>query len=447
MKIIKLEAENIKRLKAVEITPDPDGNLVIISGKNDQGKTSVLDSIWFALGGKKTIQARPIRLGEDSASVTIDLGDYIVERSWTADDKTYLAVRNAQGASFPSPQALLDRLVGDLTFDPLAFSLADKTKQIDILKSAIDVPFSEKELQSIAVTPFISADNPLDTIQSAYDSVFSDRSDINRDLKTAQGAFNSIHIPKGSENIQSISSTELFSERRILEEQQTKKNAAISDLGILNERRSQNKLMLQDNIRIITELNKRLRNLEREHKELSESGNKILGDILAKNKHISEMPTPDFSEIDSKISAIDETSKITQLISDKQKASKMVDQLKSTSDSLTSRLNSIKHYKDIILSKTEMPIPGLSFSEEGVTFNDLPFNQLSQSEQLKISMAIAMSLNPELRIIRFTDASLLDSNSMKVVEQLAKDNDYQCWLEVVDETGKLGVYIEDGTVK
>ena len=223
MKIIKLQAENIKRLKAVEITPDPNGNLVIISGKNDQGKTSVLDSIWFALGGKKAIQTRPIRSGEDHASITIDLGDYIVERSWTADDKSYLAVRNAQGATFPGPQALLDRLVGDLTFDPLEFASTNKSNQIDILKSAIDVPFNEKELQSIAVTPFIPATNPLDSIQSAYDVVFNERTYVNRDLKTAQGAYNSIQIPRGMENTQPVSSTFLFAERKKLEDQQTEK--------------------------------------------------------------------------------------------------------------------------------------------------------------------------------------------------------------------------------
>ena len=47
MKIVKLTAENFKRLEAVEITPD--GNTVLISGRNGQGKSSVLDSILAAL--------------------------------------------------------------------------------------------------------------------------------------------------------------------------------------------------------------------------------------------------------------------------------------------------------------------------------------------------------------------------------------------------------------
>ena len=76
MKIIKLEAENIQKIKAVEITPE--GNTVIISGKNSQGKTSVLDSIAMALGGKNMIPQKPIRKGQKEATVKVDLESHHV---------------------------------------------------------------------------------------------------------------------------------------------------------------------------------------------------------------------------------------------------------------------------------------------------------------------------------------------------------------------------------
>ena len=83
MKIIELRAENVKRLKAVGIHPD--GTLQVIGGRNAQGKSSVLDAIWLALGGGKAGKSTsvPIRDGEDKASVTLDLGDLIVTGSWT----------------------------------------------------------------------------------------------------------------------------------------------------------------------------------------------------------------------------------------------------------------------------------------------------------------------------------------------------------------------------
>ena len=73
MKIVKLAAENIKKLVAVEITPT--GDVIRVTGKNGAGKTSVLDAIWWALGGEREIQSQPVRQGEKTAKVVLDLGE------------------------------------------------------------------------------------------------------------------------------------------------------------------------------------------------------------------------------------------------------------------------------------------------------------------------------------------------------------------------------------
>jgi hypothetical protein len=118
MKIIKFTAENIKRLRAVEITPD--GTVQVITGKNAAGKSSVLDAIWLALGGGTASKstAKPIRAGQDNAHVRLDLGDLVVTRTW-AGDKTTLKVESQDGAKYSSPQGVLDSLVGRLSFDAL----------------------------------------------------------------------------------------------------------------------------------------------------------------------------------------------------------------------------------------------------------------------------------------------------------------------------------------
>ena len=122
MKIIKLKAENVKRLKAVEITPT--GAIVRVTGRNEQGKTSLLDAIWWALGGTKNIQAKPIRKGALEASVELDLGKYIVSRRWTHKG-SYLHVRQRDEEGRPSPvsrpQDLLDGMLSKVAFDPLSF--------------------------------------------------------------------------------------------------------------------------------------------------------------------------------------------------------------------------------------------------------------------------------------------------------------------------------------
>jgi hypothetical protein len=93
-----------------------------------------------------------------------------------------------------------------------------------------------------------------------------------------------------------------------------------------------------------------------------------------------------------------------------------------------------------------MPIEGISFDDENVLYNGIPFSQLSSAEQLKVSISMAMSMNPKLRIVRIMDGSLLDNSSMKTVKEMADTNDFQIWIEKVDESGKIGIYIEDGEI-
>src|SRR6056297_1589726 len=116
MRIVQLMAKNVKKLKAVRVEPDENG-LTIIAGKNGAGKSSVLDSIAYALGGKALVPDEPIRKGEDKAEVTITLGEsepeYDVTRTFT-ENGSYLKVENADGAQIKSPQSLLDNLLGKL---------------------------------------------------------------------------------------------------------------------------------------------------------------------------------------------------------------------------------------------------------------------------------------------------------------------------------------------
>jgi hypothetical protein len=61
-------------------------------------------------------------------------------------------------------------------------------------------------------------------------------------------------------------------------------------------------------------------------------------------------------------------------------------------------------------------------------------------------MAIAMASNPELRVIRIKDASLLDEDNFAIVKEMAQEKDYQVWMEIVGGNGEMGVYIEEGEV-
>jgi hypothetical protein len=94
-----------------------------------------------------------------------------------------------------------------------------------------------------------------------------------------------------------------------------------------------------------------------------------------------------------------------------------------------------------------MPIKGLSWDEDKVLYNGIPYEQISSAEQLKVSMSIAMAANPKLRMLIIKDGSLLDNDNLKVIAELTKGQDFQAWIEKVSDNDKVGIVIEDGEIK
>jgi len=425
VKIVKLTAENIQKIKAVEITPD--GNTVIISGKNGQGKTSVLDSISYALGGKALIPTKPIRKGEEAARVEVDLGKYIVERHWTSDNRSYLKVTSKEGGTFSSPQKLLDSLIGDLSFDPLAFARAEKKQQVEILLQAADIQMEKKTLESISGVKVEGEGNPIELINQVHKKVFEERTILNREVKKLRVKRESIKIPEGMEKTEPVSTSELFEERKKMEEQIRENEKKRDRFGLILER--------------LSEIDVQMKALEAEAAELNKECKQMMED------DIENLQDPDIDAIDEKIAQVDEINRVAQLLKEREEIKVKLNKESREASRLSDNLEAILQYKDVMMGKARMPIDGLDFEEGGVTYNGIPFDQASDSEKLKVSMAIAMALNPKIRVIRITDGSLLDSENMEIIQSMAREKDFQVWIEKVDESGQVGVYIEDGEIK
>jgi hypothetical protein len=122
-------------------------------------------------------------------------------------------------------------------------------------------------------------------------------------------------------------------------------------------------------------------------------------------------------------------------------------ELQAEADTLTREMDAIDTEKSAALAAAKMPVPGLGFDVDGVSFNGTPFVQCSSAEQLRISMAMAMAMNPRVRVIRIKDGSLLDAESMTLVAELALEHDFQVWIERVADHGGVGIVIEDGRVE
>lgn len=412
MKIIQLIAENVKGIKAVNITPDE--HFQQISGKNGQGKTSVLDSIWLALAGKDASKGtnKPIREGQDSAFATVDLGDLKVTRKWKGD-KTTLEVLSKDGAKFNSPQGMLDQMIGKLSFDPLAFSNLDDKKQKETLQSLVGIDFSKLDQQR--------------------KMLYEDRTDTNRDRDKHKGLLDKLPFPKDDLPLEELKASDVINQ--ITESQKVIQT---------NESKRKELDALRSKVLDITKEIEELENLLLEKKEQKQY---ITAQGKALKEEVALLSDPDVSEYQNKLEKIEETNRHIREVNEYKKVKKDYELCVQESEQFTTQIKEIDRTKEDTLQSAEFPIDGLSFDENGVTYNNIPFKQCSAAERLKVSMAMAMALNPKLRVIRILDGSLLDTDNIKLIRDMAKEKDYQVWVEVVDESGKMGVVIEDGQVK
>lgn len=400
MKILRLEAENIKRLKAVTIQPG-DGGLVVIRGDNGQGKTSVLDSIAYALGGKSVQPPKVIRDGATEARVVLELDDITVERRWTSNDKSYLEVRSKDGAKFASPQTMLDSLVGRLSFDPLAFLRLEPKQQAEALQKVAGVdptPFDERRAQ-----------------------LFTQRTGINRTLERHKAQLAPL---RNIETVAPVDVAALLSRLTALGAQQAAEQAALA-------RRDAE-----------------LAELERAKKNLEEAIAKyefMRAKISAMSPLADSTTAQEIEEVKTDLGNAESRNAQARSCAERDRLLREEQQSLDVAEGLTEAIAEVDKEKAAALASAKFPVPGLGFGENGVELKGVPLEQASGAEQLRVSLAMGIALNPKLKVLLIRDGSLLDEKSMALVAAQAEAAGAQVWLEVVGSKG-VGVVIEDGSV-
>jgi DNA repair ATPase RecN len=419
MAIVKLVAENLKKLKLVEITPGDD-NMIVLSGKNAQGKSSVIDSIIATLGGKKSKVEAPIRHGEKQAKTVIETEKYIIQKTWNESGSVSLVVKTQKGVKVSSPQTLLDGFLSMLSFDPTHFMRIDYKEQGQYLLDMLGLNDQIAEI-----------DNEINNLSEV-------RKNTKRDLKNAKSVYKTMDIEDGPTDIKTVD--EVNRKIESAKERNTERRRISENISVAQNKIENATTAIHEYETQIEALKKKIENEEKNKEEASklfESESKALKDIGEEE---------DISEYAREIQTINEQNRKAEARIAKKKQKEIIDTFTNDVNGMTNQIESLRNKKKEILDNAKYPIDGLSYEDGVVIYNNKPIQDASSSEQLRISVAIAMALNPELKILMIKDASILDSDSMKVLEDMVKENGYQAWIEVVDESGEVGFVLEDGNI-
>lgn len=424
MTIIKLEASNVKRLRAVTITPQ--GSAVLIGGRNAQGKSSVLDAIAYALAGKDAIPTEPIRRGEKSASIVLETQEIVVTRKFTAKGST-LEVTNKDGMVFPSPQAVLDKLCSKVAFDPLAFvrlgeSVAGRREQLRQLRDLVGVD-----------TSLLDAERA---------QVFARRTEINRQVAAQHAVFSALP----STGLAPVDVRALLGQMQDMEAKNADAERALKDAENLDMKAMSAEARLTQAVEAVKRIEQELAKAK-SAVEIARASLQA-ADVVAEEAHLKAKSAPrfDLAPIRTQIGDADrvnaEAAKVARRKVEEQKHAA----LEQEAERLTDQINKLDADRTAAIKSAKMPVPGLGFSETEVTLNGIPLSQSSSAEQLRVGLAIAIAANPNMKVMLIRDGSLLDEDSLRLVEESAKAAGAQVWIERVSSTG-CTVVIEDGQVK
>lgn len=416
MKIISLEAKNVLKLKTVSITPD--GSAVIIGGKNAQGKSSVLNCIMAAIGGKKYVAEKAVREGEKKGFIQVDLGLYKVRRTFVEGGGGSVIVETAEGARFSSPQSILDGLLSAISFDPLMFAKMDTKGQLEILKTVSGIDTTELDRE--------------------YAEVFDERADSNRDIKRFEGQLEGkVRHEDAPAEIVSVSAIS-EEHRKALETNLDNK----SKRDLLDTRKTEKTDLEEEAVEFEKEMKELQAKIDLNKKSIIDVGKSI----SKGEKIVNKLTDIDTNEITERLNGVEE---VNQKVRDNESITATEKELQSAKDSSaekSKRLLGIKEEKVKLVAESDLPISDLLFDEDGITFQDIPFEQASEAEKLRVSVSLGLAMNPKLKVMLIRDGSLLDEDNLAVIAKMAEDADGQVWIERVGTGDEMTVIMEDGEI-
>ncbi|MEA3225055.1 MAG: AAA family ATPase [Planctomycetota bacterium] len=405
-KLISLEAENFKRLKAVRIEPNEKG-ITIISGANAAGKSSVLDAIQAAIGGQKVAPKQPIRTGEKKSTIIAELDDLIITRTFVpSGGNITVTKKDGSAPTGGTPQQILDKLFGALTFDPLAFARMKPKSQGEEVKRVAGLDLSDLEVKR--------------------DAAYQRRKDAKVLLKDRDAKVNSFSVVVETKRVDTDAISEQL--RGIRDREDTASRLASRKVNLREE---------HDSIKgRIATLNEQLEKIVAEGKEVSRQ----LVDIEA------VVDSPSKEELVASLDGMAEINAAAQAYEDYQVAVQGREEQAAVVKGFDDKLSEAREEISARIAQVEIPVTGMTITGDGLLLNDVPFSQASQAETIKASVEMGIGTNPELRLMLIRDGSLFDDDNLALLAKIAEDNDIQVLIERVGTGSEVGVVIEDGEV-
>lgn len=414
IKINSLEIENVKRVKAVALEPAKDG-LTIIGGRNNQGKTSVLDAIAWALGGDRFKPSSPKRDGSATPPklhITLSNG-LVVERR---GESSALKVIDPNGNK--AGQQLLNEFIEALALDLPRFMQQTAKDKAKTLLQIIGVGEKLYELE--------------DREQRAYNQ----RRAIGQIAEQKRGAVEeALWYPEAP--AEPVSASELIKQQQDI----------LARNGENQRKRESVKELERDQERVGREINSlvgEISSLEAKLKEKQSLFDTIHDDLATARKTAEQLVDESTAELEASIAAVDEINAKVRANQAKSLLEDEANEYKAQYDALTAVIDALRAEKMALLDGADLPLPGLSVEDGELVYNGHKWDSLSGSEQLKVATAIVRRLNPQCGFVLMDKLEQMDTQTLAEFGAWLASEGLQVIATRVSTGDECSVVIEDG---
>lgn len=416
MKINKLEIENVKRIKAVKMEPSANG-LTIIGGDNNQGKTSVLDSIAWALGGDNFRPSSAKREGSTippNLKVVLNNG-LVVERK---GKNSTLKVTDPSGNK--AGQTLLNEFVEVLALNLPKFMNATNREKCNIL------------LQILGIG------DQLAQLELKEKETYNQRRAIGQIADQKEKfAKEQIYYPDAPKDL--VSPSELI-----------KQQQEILARNGLNQRIRDNADKVEHKVqeleRQLSVLHGQAAEIERKLKETVEAYNQACEEKEIAFADAAQLEDESTEELEASIANVEEINRKVRANMDKDKAEEDAREYREQYNALTSQLEAVRKEKMDLLISADLPLEGLSVVDRELTYEGQKWDNMSGSDQLKVATAIVRKLNPKCGFILLDKLEQMDLNTLKEFGDWLEAEGLQAIATRVSKGDECSIIIEDGYV-
>ncbi len=409
IKINQLEIENVKRIKAVKIEPSASG-LTIIGGDNNQGKTSVLDAIAWALGGDRYRPSQPVRNGSvipPNLHIVMDNG-LVVERKGKNSD---LKVTDPSGKK--GGQQLLNEFVSQMALDLPKFMEASGREKAQTL------------LQIIGVG------DQLSQLENEEKERYNERLYVGRTADQKEKfAKEQPYYPDAPK--------ELVSPSELIRQQQE-----ILARNGENQRKRDRALELHaERNRLAEKVNRLKEELEQYQKQLIQADH----DMQIAYKSAEELRDESTAELENSIANIEEINRKVRANLDKDKAEEDAREYRCRYEELTKQIMETRKKKTDLLLHADLPLPELAIEDGELIYKGQKWDNMSGSDRLKVSTAIVRKLNPKCGFVLLDKLEQMDLKTLQEFGIWLEQEGLQAIATRVSTGDECSIIIEDGYV-